>query len=143
MWLLLLSLLLLLLSLLLLLLLLVLSLLSLLLLSILLSLLLLFRPKKTQRLREEIALGQQTPHISSKTWPAINMETISKIAEKVELIITFKNAETVSPISWITEISGKTVTSENITTAHQQLVSERDRHINRYNTEVELAVAGV
>ena len=71
------------------------------------------------------------------------METISKIAEKVELIITFKNAETVSPISWITEISGKTVTSENITTAHQQLVSERDRHINRYNTEVELAVAGV
>ena len=103
----------------------------------------LFRPKKTQRLREEIALGQQTPHISSKTWPAINTETMAKIAEKVEFIISLKNTETVSPISWITEILGKTVTSENITTAHQQLVSERDRHVNRYNTEVELAVAGV
>ena len=92
-----------------------------------------------------MALGQQTTHThtSTKTWHAINTESILKIAEKVELIISLKNTETVSPISWITEISGNTVLSENITTAHQQLVSERDRHVNRYNTQLELAVNSV
>jgi hypothetical protein len=103
---------------------------------------LLFRPKKTQRLREEVALGQQTTHThtSTKTWHAINTETILEIAEKVESITSLKNTETISPISWITEIAGNTVLSENITTAHQQLVSERDRHVCRYNTQLELAV---
>ena len=92
-----------------------------------------------------MALGQQTTHThtSTKTWHAINTESILMIAEKVELIISLKNTETVSPISWITEISGNTVLSENITTAHQQLVSERDRHVNRYNTQLELAVNSV
>ena len=92
-----------------------------------------------------MALGQQTTHThtTTKTWHAINTETILKIAEKVELIVSLKNTETISPISWITEIAGNTVLSENITTAHQQLVSERDTHVCRYNTQLELAVNGV
>ena len=87
-----------------------------------------------------MALGQNTPHTSIKTWPAVNTETMHKIAEKVGLNKSFKNSEIAPPISWISEISGKTVSSENITTAHQQLVNERDKHTSRYNTQVEAAV---
>lgn len=78
-----------------------------------------------------------------RTWTGIILEDFQKTAEKVEKLISVKNADPLAPISWITEIGEKSTVFGRITTSHRTLVGERDLQIRKYDREFCSAVDNV
>ena len=101
-----------------------------------------WRLRKAQRLREEVALGQGKT-LTHRTWTGIILENFQKTAEKVEKIISVKNADPLVPISWITEIAEKSTVFGRISTSHRTLLTERDLQICKYDRELSSAVDNV
>jgi hypothetical protein len=101
-----------------------------------------YRLRKAQRLRDEVALGQGK-EIAERIWPSIQTDSLKLIAEKADLAISVKITDPLIPISWYTDITEKSTVAGKVTTAHRLLVSERDKQINKYNTELSAIVQAV
>ena len=86
-------------------------------------------------MRDEVALGQGK-EIAERVWPSIQTDPLKLIAEKADSAISLKITDPLIPNSWFTEITEKSTVTGKVTTAHRLLLSERDKQINKYNTEL-------
>ena len=96
--------------------------------------------RKAQRLREEVALGQQKTSIQ-RLWPGIQIQILQSMAEKSESVIS-SDGEIVEllPISWITDITNKSIVTGQVSPSQRLLVIERDIQILKFIDHVSLNV---
>ena len=99
--------------------------------------------RKAQRLREEVALGQQKTSIQ-RLWPGIQIQILQSMAEKSESVIS-SDGEIVEllPISWITDITNKSIVTGQVSPSQRLLVIERDIQILKFIDHVSLNVENV
>ena len=103
----------------------------------------LYRLRKAQRLREEVALGQQKTSIQ-RLWPGIQIQILQSMAEKSESVIS-SDGEIIEllPISWITDITNKSIVTGQVSPSQRLLVIERDIQILKFIDHVSLNVENV
>ena len=101
---------------------------------------LIVRLRKAQRLREEVALGQQKTS-TQRLWPCIQIQTLKSVAEKSESVIsTESDVVELLPMSWITDITNKSIVTGQVSPAQRLLVIERDSQILKFIEDVSLNV---
>ena len=98
------------------------------------------RLRKAQRLREEVALGQQKTS-TQRLWPCIQIQTLKSVAEKSESVISSESdGVELLPMSWITDITNKSIVTGQVSPAQRLLVIERDSQILKFIEDVSLNV---